>query len=134
MADGLDHPLDLVFSAFMDRDFKPGVAFGPADLLDLRRGSKAIFEFDAPFERFDFGVVEHALHFNQIGLGHMVARMKQRLGQITMIREQHESFAIEIQSADREHADGHSTQIIFHGRTTFGIIKRGHDVLRLVQD
>lgn len=107
MAHGLDHSLDLVLAAFMNGDFKPGVALGSADLVDLRRSRKAIFKFDTPFEGLDFCIVEYALDLDQIGLRHMVARMKQRLRQISMIREQHEAFAVEIQPADREHAHRH---------------------------
>jgi len=80
MADRLDHPLDLVFAALMDSDFQPRIAFGSADFIDLRRGGKTIFEFDSPFKRLDFRIVEDTLDLDEIGLRHMVARMEQRLG------------------------------------------------------
>lgn len=134
MADGLDHSFHLMLTSLMDRDFKPGVALGSADLVNLRRSGEAVFEFDAPFERIDFGVIEHALHFNEIRLRHMVARMEQRLGQVAMIRQQHEPFTIEIQPADREHSHRDPMQVVFHGGAAFGIIERGHDVLGLVQN
>lgn len=134
MADGLNHPLDLMFAALMDGDFQPGVALGPADLRDFRRGGEAIFKFDAPFECVNLGIVEHAFDLDEIGLRHVVPRVQQRLRQITVIREQHEAFAIEIQPADRKHAHRHATQKILHGRTPFGIVKRRHDVLGLIED
>ena len=85
MADGLDHPLDLMFPALMDGDFEPGIALRLADLHDFRRCRKPIFEFHAPFKGLDLGIVEHALDLDQVGLRNMVARMQQRLCEIPMI-------------------------------------------------
>lgn len=64
MADGLDHPLDLMLPALMDGDFKPGIALCLADLQDFRRCRKPILEFNAPFKGLDLGIVEHALNLD----------------------------------------------------------------------
>jgi hypothetical protein len=46
MADSFNHPLDLMFPALMDGDFKPGIALRLADLHHFRRRRKSVFEFD----------------------------------------------------------------------------------------
>ena len=51
-----------------------------------------------------------------------------------MIRQQHESFAVEIQAADRKHAHADPMQEILDRGTSLGIVQRGHDVLGLVED
>jgi hypothetical protein len=134
MADGLDHPLHLMLTSLMDGDFKPGIALCPADLIDLGRGSEAVFQFDAAFERVDLGIVEYAFNLDEICLGHVIAGMEQRLGQVPMICQQHEPFTIEIQPPDGEHTHRNPAQKILHGRATLRIVERGHDVLRFVEN
>lgn len=134
MADGFDHPLHLMLPSFVNRDFEPGIAFRPADLVHLRRRREAIFQFDAPLKHFNLGIVEHTLDLDQIGFRNMVAWMEQGLGQIAVIGQQHEPLAVEIQPSDRKHAHRDSVQEILHGRATLRIVQGGHDVLRLVED
>ena len=133
MTDGFEHALHLMFSSLMDRHFQPGIALRPTDLLHLRRSRQAIFQFNAPLQCPDFGIVEYTLDLDQIRFLDMVPWVEKRLGEVPVIRQQHESFTIEIQAADRKYAHRHAAQKIFHGRAAFGILKRGHHVLRLVQ-
>lgn len=51
-----------------------------------------------------------------------------------MIRQQHESFAVEIQAADRKHAHADPMQEVLDRGTSLGIVQRGHDVLGLIED
>ncbi len=134
MAYRLDHPLYLMFPSLVDGHLEPGIAFPLTDLIHFCRCREAIFQFDASFERLDLGIVKHTLHLDQIGFGDMVAWMEQRLGQVPMIRQQHESFTVEIQPSDRKHPHRDSMQQILHGRTTFRIVERGHDIFGLVED
>lgn len=134
MAHRLDHPLHLMFPSFVNRDLKPRIALRLADLIHLRRRREAVFQLDASFKGFDLRIVEHTLDLDQIGFRNMVAGMEQRLGQVAVIREQHEPFAVEIQAADRKHAHGDSVQEVLHRGTSLRIIQRGHDVLGLVED
>ena len=134
MAHRLDHPLHLMFPSFVNRDLKPRIALRLADLIHLRRRREAVFQLDASFKGFDFRIVEHALDLDQIGFRDMVARMEQGLGQIAVIRQQHEPFAVEIQTADRKYAHADPVQEVLHRRASLRIIQRGHDVLGLVED
>lgn len=100
MADGFNHPLDLVFPAFMDGDFKPGIALRLTDLRYFRRRRKPIFQLDTSLQGLNLGIVEDALDLDQVGFGNVVARMEQRLREISVIGQQHEPFTVEIQPPD----------------------------------
>jgi hypothetical protein len=134
MADGLDHPLNLMFSTLMDSDFEPGIALRLADLHHFRRCRKSILEFDAPLKGLDLSIVEYALDLDQVGFRDMVTRMKQGLCKIPVVGQQHEPFTVKIQPPDRKHPHRDPMQEILHSWTAFGVVESGHDVLRLVED
>jgi hypothetical protein len=134
MTDGLDHPFDLMFPSLMNGDFEPRITLRFADFHHFCRRGESILEFDAAFEGFDFVIIKNALDFDQICFRNMVAGVQERLCQLSMVCEQHETFTVEIQPSDRKHPHGHSMQKILHRRTTFGIVQSGHHVFRLVED
>jgi hypothetical protein len=63
----------------------------------------------------------------------MIARMQEGLRQLTIIGEQHQSFTIKVQAANREHPHGHAMKKVLHGVSPTGIVQRRHDVLGFVQ-
>ena len=45
------------------------------------------------------------------------------MGKISIIRQQHQPFAVEVQPADRKHPHGNSSEIILDGRAAAGIVQ-----------
>ena len=129
----LQHALHLMFPPLMNRDLQPGVLFSLSDFFHPRRAGDAILHLHAAFQGFDLVVRQHPLHFDQVRFGDMVPGMDQRLRQIAVVGQQHQPFAVRIQSADRKHADAHAMKQILHRRPAFGIAQRRHDSLRFIQ-
>src|ERR1041385_253590 len=50
-----------------------------------------------------------------------------------MIRQEHQPFAVKVQSTDGKHPHRYPTEVVLHRRSATWIIQRRHDILRLVQ-
>jgi hypothetical protein len=57
---------------------------------------------DATFETRQMRNIDRTLHRDVIGLGDLILWMSQLLCQLTIVREQHQTFAAAVEPTDRE--------------------------------
>ena len=100
MADRLEHPLHLVLAAFVDRELDAGRP-EPADAG--RRGA-AVVELDPGRERGERLVRGLALDLGLVDLVHLVARVREPVRELAVVREQERPGRVRVEPADREDA------------------------------
>ena len=104
MADGVEHSAHLPLAAFMNDDLDIGrVVVG--EMLDEAhavsgRGA-AVVELDPSGEARKRLGRRLAAHSRQIVLLDMIARMGQMVDERAVVGQEHQSFAVRVQSADR---------------------------------
>ncbi len=116
MPDGRGHVTDLAFLALAQDDLQPGggdrglmadgdaargqVGFGRQELR-LGRRQQLPFDGHARAQRGQGSRVWGALHLHQIGLGPLVPGVGQPVGQVAVVGEQQQPFAVRVQPAGR---------------------------------
>src|SRR4029079_7676435 len=133
MSDHFQHPLDLMFAPFTDRNFQPGIRLDLPDLLDLRRTRHAVFESHTLLQASDLVVSQDTLHLDKVCLGHVIPRVKHRLSELAVVGQEHQPFTVEIQPSGGEHPHRNASQIILDRRPSPRIVQCGNDVLGFVQ-
>lgn len=78
---------------------RPQLRFGHQACLG--RGGYAVIELHPLAQGLQGGLGWLAFHLYPVGLGQLVARMADKVLQVAIIREQHQSFAVAIQSPGR---------------------------------
>jgi hypothetical protein len=129
MADRGQHPLDLVLSALVDRELDPCGA-EPAD--PCGRG-RTIIELNARAEPCERVVGRLALDPGLVDLLHLVARVRETVCELAVVREQEGAGRVGVEAADRDDPrrvldeldDGGAAPRVVSGR---------HDAGRLVQE
>src|SRR4051812_20533415 len=102
MADGLAHPLDLALAPLADRQLE----HGRAHLAHLRRRGLAVLEDHALAQALQGTVLhEPALHLGHVGARHLVARVHELVGELSVVGQQDEPGGVGVQPADRVQAN-----------------------------
>jgi len=100
MADGVEHPLDLAVTAFVDRQLDR-VRAEPARLSG---GGAAVVELDACFEPLECLVGRLALDLGDVGLLDAVARVREPVRELPVVREQQRACRVDVETPDRDDA------------------------------
>ena len=101
MTDHIEHASNLLIATLMENHLEPGIGSGLVNFCDLGRSClSAIVEYHAASDPLDRGFRRQALHFRFVNLFHAIARSGDEVGEIAIIRQQQETFSIEIQAAD----------------------------------
>lgn len=144
MASGRGHVADLPFLAFAQHHPQPGggdgrlVANGDAargqigfgrQQFDVSRGQQLAFDGDPLAQRGHGRGRRHVLHLDEVGFGQLVAGVGQPVGQVAIVGEHQQPFAVPIQSAGREDARGRHD--VSHGGPARGIGDVAQNAVRL---
>jgi hypothetical protein len=105
VADAVEHTPYLAFSSLMDGDLKPRIRFFLADLFYFCRGGLSIIKIDPAFKLLQFTVFRHALDLCQIGLWKLMLRVRDQMGEVTVIRQEQKALGIIVKSSHGIHAD-----------------------------
>jgi uncharacterized protein with GYD domain len=129
VTDRLAHALHLVLSAFVDCQLNPRGTESP----DLGGGGAAVLELDAlckPPERFG---VRLPLDVDLVDLVHLVARMGEAVGELSVVREQERTSGVRVEAADG-HQPRRMGDELNDGRASLRVTRRRDDPGRLVQE
>src|SRR5450759_3026931 len=85
---------------------------GFLDPRKLRRMRHGVMLDDGPTAPAQLAWVKETFHLHQVSLGMFVARMRQAISQPTVVGQQEQSLAVNIQPADRVEAFGHFDQLL----------------------
>jgi hypothetical protein len=124
VADGGQHSLDLMLSAFMEAQLDPGWAQAPG----ARGGGGAVVEVDSRAQALQVLVGRLALDVGLVDLLHAVPRVGEPVREVTVVREEERARRVGVEAADRDDAgrvvdevdDGRATLRIAHGRDRSG--------------
>ena len=100
VADRLAHPLHLVLAALVDRQLEAPRRRGGGP----GRGGEAVVELDAFREPAQRLAVWVALDLGLVDLVHLVARVREPVGELTVVREQQRAGRVRVETADRDDA------------------------------
>jgi len=99
MADGLKHFFYLSFSPLMDGDDKHRICCAFSLYPNAGRCRHFFLQHDSFFQGLQCPGGGTALHLGLIGLVDLLARMKDGLGQLTVISEKESSFSVQVKPA-----------------------------------
>jgi hypothetical protein len=126
------HPPDLILAALDQLDLVPGIRAG-LDGMNFRGRGEAAIEPDALAEPVHLIDVEPPAHLYLVGFGQVGCGRHDAVGELAVVREKQQAFAVEIEPADRVHAGTVAAQIGHDGRTALGVGLGGNDVFGLVE-
>ena len=145
VADSSSHAANLPIATFRDDDLQPACGNVLADAdgrvavpdrrwghrLHPRRLRAAVFKDDPRGKLPSCGSVGDALYLNPVGLGELVARVRDRLLEVAGIGEHQQAFAIEIQASGCIHP--RYINKVFEGRSVGCIGELTQDAKRFVE-
>ena len=101
MADRLAHAPDLALAALVDRELEH---VGP-QLAHLGGRRAAVVELDAVAQRAQRAVGDRAPPTRAtVGLGHLVARVREAVGELAVVGQQDQAGRVGVEAADRVEA------------------------------
>ena len=139
MADGLEHLADLLRAPFAQLDFEPAVAFvvafaGGVHPLDVARQRAFAVDGDAAAQFVDQPFLGDAAHFHAVRFHRAVRRMRDLERELAVVRQQHQSLGMEVETADRIDALADSAHEIDDGAAALRVLDRRHHFFRFVQE
>jgi len=99
-ADGQAQPSGWHVLAKPDRHQSVGERGRLGQQLDFRRPGSAVPKLDAAPQPFKGCEIRYALHLNEIGLGMIKSRVGQPMGELSVIGQEQEAFAVAVEPAD----------------------------------
>ena len=129
MAHRLAHSLYLVLAAFMDDELD---ARG-TERADLRGRRAAVVEVDALGQLPERLWTRLALHLDVVDLVHLVARVREAMCQLSVVREQERAGRVRVEAADG-HQPRRMVDEVDDGRASLRVARRRDDAGRLVQE
>src|SRR5262245_35542790 len=100
---GLDHAAHLAVPALGQRDLEDGAAGSVADAAHAGGLRRAVVERDPLPERIERGVVEEDRGFHEVRLRDLVLGVRERLGELGVVRQEEEAARVEVEPAHGEH-------------------------------
>src|SRR6267143_5477399 len=101
MSDEIKHAPYLLVLSLMQDDLKPGVGLCLINAFDFcRRRACSIFERDATSQSLNRLLGGHALYLCLVNLRDFVARGGDEVCKLAIVRQQQQTFSIEIQAAN----------------------------------
>ena len=102
VADRREHPLDLVLAAFVDAELD----CAGAEPAGLRGRGRAVVELDAGRAALERIVFRVALDLGLVDLLDLVARMREPVRELAVVREQQRAGRVGVEAADGDDARG----------------------------
>src|SRR4051812_23655146 len=100
MTDGRSHAPHLAFAALMDRDLQQRAASTTREHATPRRRGGTVVEHDSLAQLGDRGPTRCALDLRHVRLVDAVSRMREELGELTVVREHEEPARAHIETSD----------------------------------
>ena len=91
--------------------------------VDNRRSGRAVLQLYAQAQLVQLFLRHNARNLNKVGFVNLMARVHQRLCQSAVIRQQQQSFGIEVQAANRENS---LRQVLHEIGNTAAVLRVGH--------
>src|ERR1051325_7833079 len=102
MSDQLKHATHLLVASLVKQDFKPRVRLRLVELLDsCRRGARAVFERDAASQSENPAFSRHTFDFDFVDFLDAIASRRDEVSEIAVVREQQETFGVEVEPSNR---------------------------------
>ena len=103
MADRVAHAADLPVETLGQPELVPHVAAGLAEREELgqRSRDRAVVELDPVAQRLLVVVAQLALELDVVGLHDAVARVRERLGELAVVGQQHDAARVVVETTDR---------------------------------
>jgi hypothetical protein len=140
VADLLKHLAQFAVAAFNQNNFVPGIV-ALAYLTDAsRRGANAVgarlaaLDGDPCAKYVEFSLAGNAGDFDQIGFLHSGSGAGQAVGKLAVVGHQQQAFAHVVEAANGVQALPHLLKELHHRGAAFGILDRGDEPARLVED
>src|SRR5579884_236059 len=128
VTDGLEHPLHLVLASLVH-----GQLDTPAPEPAGARGRRSpVVELDPAFELRERGGRWITLDLGDVDLVHLVARVREPVRELAVVREQERTGRVGVEPADGDDARGQVDETD-DGRPTAGVARRRDDAGRLVE-
>ncbi len=128
-ADRLAHPLDLVRASLVERELDPPRAEPPRP----RGRRRTVLQLDTGAQTLERPAGQRTIDVGLVHLRHAVARMRETMSQIPVVREDERSRRVRVETSDRHDARVGRNQR-HYGATALGVARGGHDSCRLVQE
>ena len=128
VSDGLEHPLHLVLAALVERELDPSAA-EPAGAGG--RGA-AVLELDAVAKPAKRVLARIAFDLGLVDLLHLVARVREPVCELPVVRQQERAGRVRVEPADRDDAR-HGRDELDDGRPPVRVARRRHDAGGLVE-
>jgi hypothetical protein len=133
-AGGFTEPPHLAIAPFAQGELEPSLVAFEAQPTNFGGRRRAAINLDALAPIEQLVVLHEALHFGDVYLLRLVARVSERVRKIPVVRAQECAARMEIQAAHRDHAHADGAQQLGDGRAPLWIAQRAHDTARLVQN
>ncbi len=140
LADGFHHAANLAVLAFAQGDQGPGAdALFRLDIRgrrhDLCGGGAEMFALvvDAANEALDVRLRKGGIEADEVLLLDLVPRVGKEVGEVAIIRENEQAFAVHIEAADRVQDDVANRHHVHHGWSATVIAGRGDDADGLIE-
>jgi hypothetical protein len=128
MPDRLEHPPHLALAAFVDRKLDPR----GAEAANGGACRAAVLELHSAGERPQRGFGGTALHFGDVDLVDLVARMRQPVGERTVVSQQERARRVGVEAADRDDPSRMADEVD-DGRPAVRVARGRDDARGLVQ-
>jgi hypothetical protein len=99
--------------------------------LNVRRAGCSVSEHNSPPERLKGESIGNSLNLNEVGLGMLEFRVSEPVGQLTIVGQEDQTFAVAIESARR--VDARNLDMILEGLSSFGVGELAENVIGLVE-
>ena len=126
--DRLAHPPHLAVAALVEHELHPRAA----ELTGAGRSRDAVLELDAVRERRHGGGRQVSLDVGDVGLLDAVARMRQPVGEVAVVREQQHAARVDVEPSHR-HDAGVVPDEVDDRRAALRVARRRDDAERLVE-
>lgn len=133
IVEGFEESSDFAVPTFCQGDPIPGIRFRIAFGNKLQRANWTSVKFYVPGgDPFDMGWTDPPLDFDEIGSGNGISRMKNALGEVSVIGEEKSPFGLKVKASDMEKRL-YVGEKVAKGRAAFRIMKRRDHSARFVE-
>jgi hypothetical protein len=129
----LGHSPDLPLPALSQNDAQSGVVFLVADNGDLGRCRSSVVQIDSPSPSLECLILWMAFHVNTVFLSMLITRMSEKIGQLAVVGEQYQPFAIQVQTTHGIELAWKWHQVTHRAMAAGVVPYSGEDALRLME-
>src|SRR5207248_1394807 len=130
----IKHAAYLLIAPLAQNDLEPGVRPGLVEFSDFSRGgARAVFETHPAPKSRDLILRRHALHLHLVNLPHVVARRRDVVRQLAVVRQNQKALCVEVETTDGVESSERLRDEFGDERSAFGVCERREIAARLVE-